>query len=290
MSYLMDEIASQPDVWSTAIDRARRAALPAPGERVAAIGCGSSLNVARAYARLRETAGHGQTDAYPASELMTTRGYDHMLFISRTGTTTEVLSALRKTPSGIITTSLTADEGAPLASETTNSVLLDFADERSVVSSRFVTAAMVLLRAHLDEDVRALPAQAAAELARPLAPELAERAEFTFLGRGWASFVADEAALKLREASRTWAESYPAMEYRHGPISVSDQNTVVWGIGEIPASLAADAARTGATVIMPGGDPLVDLIGAQRLAVMLAARKGIDPDQPRALSRSVILA
>jgi fructoselysine-6-P-deglycase FrlB-like protein len=290
MSYLMDEIASQPEVWSTAIDRAVGAALPEPGERVAVIGCGSSLNVARTYARLRETARHGQTDAYPASELMATRPYDHMVFISRTGTTTEVLAALREVPSGIITTSLTADEGAPLARETSNSVLLDFADERSVVSSRFITAAIVLLRAHLGADVSALPTKAAAELARPLGPELAERTQFTFLGRGWASFVADEAALKLREASRTWAESYPAMEYRHGPISVSDQNTVVWGIGEIPASLAADAARTGATVITPGGDPVVDLIGAQRLAVMLATRKGIDPDQPRALSRSVILA
>ncbi len=48
--------------------------------------------------------------------------------------------------------------------------------------------------------------------------------------------------------------------------------------------------RTGATLIAEGGDPLVGLIGAQRLAVMLAARKGIDPDQPRALTRSVILA
>lgn len=290
MSYLMDEIASQPEVWSTAIELAADAPLPVPGERVAVIGCGSSLNVSRAYARLREAAGHGQTDAYPASELTDARQYDHMVFISRTGTTTEVLAALREAPQGVITTSLTADRSASLARETSNSVLLDFADERSVVSSRFITAAIVLLRAHLGEDVHGLPAAAAAELACPLEPELAGRSEFTFLGCGWASFVADEAALKLREASRSWSESYPAMEYRHGPISVSDENTVVWGIGEIPDSLVADAARTGATIVAPGGDPVVDLIGAQRLAVMLAARKGIDPDQPRALSRSVILA
>jgi glucosamine 6-phosphate synthetase-like amidotransferase/phosphosugar isomerase protein len=43
-------------------------------------------------------------------------------------------------------------------------------------------------------------------------------------------------------------------------------------------------------VIAPAGDPLVGLIGAQRLAATLAERKGLDPDQPRALSRSVILA
>ena len=290
MSHLIDEIASQPDIWPAAIDLAATAALPVPGERVAVIGCGSSLNVARCYARLREAAGHGQTDAYPASELTDTRQYDHMVFISRTGTTTEVLEALREVPEHVITTSLTADPSASLARETRNVVLLDFANERSVVSSRFITSAIVLVRAHLGEDLGGLTEAAAAAVARQLPAELATRSEFTFLGRGWASFVADEAALKLREASQTWAESYPAMEYRHGPISVSDQSTVLWGIGDIPGSLAADAARTGATVIAEGGDPLVALIGAQRLAVMLAARKDIDPDRPRALSRSVILA
>jgi fructoselysine-6-P-deglycase FrlB-like protein len=101
--------------------------------------------------------------------------------------------------------------------------------------------------------------------------------------------VADEAALKLREASRTWAESYPALEYRHGPISVSDESTVVWALGQVPSSLLADARRTGAMVLGSDADPLVGLTGAQRLAVALAERQGIDPDQPRALSRSVIL-
>jgi glucosamine 6-phosphate synthetase-like amidotransferase/phosphosugar isomerase protein len=174
-----------------------------------------------------------------------------------------------------------------------------------VVSSRFITSSIVLLRAHLAAypsarsragagaglgvDLRSLPDAAAREVALPLPPDLAERTEFTFLGRGWAAAVADEAALKLREASRTWAESYPAMEYRHGPISVSDENTVVWALGEVPADLLADARRTGATVIASDADPLAGLIGAQRLAAVLAERKGIDPDQPRALSRSVIL-
>jgi fructoselysine-6-P-deglycase FrlB-like protein len=290
MTHLEDEIYRQPVSWATAIDRAADAKLPAPGERVAVIGCGSSLNVSRAYARLRESAGHGLTDAYPASELTGTRTYDHMVFISRTGTTSEVLDALREAPAGVVTTAITAEPDAPLAQRADNVVLLDFADERSVVSSQFISTAIVIVRAHLGEDVGGLPAAATAELARPLPAGLAERTEFTFVGGGWAAFVADEAALKLREASQSWAESYPALEFRHGPISVSDPSTVVWGIGDIPASLARDAALTGATVVDRGGDPLVSLIGAQRLAVELAARKGIDPDQPRSLSRSVILA
>lgn len=290
MTHLEDEIFRQPVSWATAIARAADVPLPAPGERVAVIGCGSSLNVSRAYAWLREAAGHGPTDAYPASELTATRTYDHMVFVSRTGTTSEVLAALREVPAGVRTTAVTADPRAPLAQRADNVVLLDFADECSVVSSQFISTAIVMTRAHLGEDVRALPAAAAAELARPLPDGLAEAAEFTFIGAGWAAFVADEAALKLREASQSWAESYPALEFRHGHISVSDPSTVVWGIGDIPASLARDAARTGATVIARGGDPLVGLIGAQRLAVELAGRKGIDPDQPRSLSRSVILA
>jgi fructoselysine-6-P-deglycase FrlB-like protein len=263
-------------------------ALPGPGERVAAIGCGSSLNVARCYAALREAAGQGETDAFPASEVPARR-YDRLVYISRTGTTTEVLGALRAAPRDTPATAITADPDAPLAREARHVVLLDFADERSVVSSRFITSSIVLLRAQLGTDVRSLPAEAEREVARPLPPEWAERAEFTFLGCGWAAPVADEAALKLREASRTWAESYPAMEYRHGPISVSDENTVVWALGEVPSDLLADAGRTGATVIASDADPLVALIGAQRLAAALAERKGIDPDQPRALSRSVIL-
>ena len=300
MSYLTDEIASQPGCWSRAIEMAGSAgsALPGPRERVAAIGCGSSLNVARCYAALREAAGQGETDAFPASEVPAARRYDHLVYISRTGTTTEVLDALRRAPRDTPATAITADPDAPLAREARRMVLLDFADERSVVSSRFITSSIVLLRAHLaawpgtpaGADVGTLPEAAARELARPLPPELAERAEFTFLGRGWAAAVADEAALKLREASRTWAESYPAMEYRHGPISVSDESTVVWALGEVPADLLADARRTGATVIASGTDPLTGLIGAQRLAAALAERKGIDPDQPRALARSVILA
>jgi len=213
MSYLMDEIVSQPGCWSKAIELAASAelALPRPGDRVAAVGCGSSLNVARCYAVLREAAGQGETDAFPASEVPATRRYDRMVYISRTGTTTEVLEALRRAPRKATTTAVTADPSAPLAAEADRVVLLDFADERSVVSSRFITSSIVLLRAHLGADVRGLADAAAHAVARPLPPGLAERSEFTFLGRSWAAGVADEAALKLREASRTWAESYPAM-------------------------------------------------------------------------------
>ncbi len=85
VSFLAEEVASQPECWAKAIEMAALAgpALPAPGERVAVIGCGSSLNVARCYASLREAAGHGETDAFPASQVRCRR-YDRLVFVSRT--------------------------------------------------------------------------------------------------------------------------------------------------------------------------------------------------------------
>src|SRR6202012_4836945 len=156
MSFLMDEVVSQPECWAQAIELAAEAgpALPVAGERVAAIGCGSSLNVARCYAALREAAGQGETDAFPASEVPAARRHDRLLYISRTGTTTPVLYALGRAPRDVPATAITADPDAPLAREARHVVLLDFADERSVVSSRFITSSIVLLRAQLRTDVR----------------------------------------------------------------------------------------------------------------------------------------
>src|ERR1700742_1552504 len=165
MSYLTDEIASQPGCWSRAIEMAGSAgtALPGPGERVAAIGCGSSLNVARCYAALREATGQGETDAFPASEVPAARRYDRLVYISRTGTTTEVLDALRAAPRDTPATAITADPDAPLAREAGHVVLLDFADERSVVTSRVITSSIVLLRAQLAASPGVRP-QTAAEI------------------------------------------------------------------------------------------------------------------------------
>lgn len=289
MPYVAEEIASQPDCWSRAIELAARsrAALPQPGERVAVAGCGTSFHMAVCYAALREASGHGETDAFPASELRNRR-YDRWVLLSRSGTTTEVLDALGAA-AGAPTTVLTADGSTPAAAAADQAVILDFADERSVVQTRFATSALALLRAHLGEDTSGLPDEAAKALSRPLPDGVADRAQFTFLGRGWAAGIAAEAALKLRESAQLWTESYPALEYRHGPISISDPGTVVWIFGDEAAALAPDAERTGALVVPPGADPLADLILAQRVAVELATRRGLDPDGPRNLTRSVVL-
>jgi fructoselysine-6-P-deglycase FrlB-like protein len=257
---------------------------------VAVIGCGTSYNMALAYAWLRESSGQGVTDALTASELRPRRDYDRYVLISRSGTTSEILEARRSLPRGKAVVALTAVPSSPLATAAPY-VDLSFAAEESVVQTRFATSTLVLLRAHLGEDVSALPGHAERALEAPL-PEAVERTtRFTFLGRGWTVGLAQEAALKLREAAQMWTESYPAGEVRHGPISVLDGSSLVWSFGEPPAGLAPDIAVTGARLEWagPGLDPLADLVRAQRLAVHLAEARGFDPDRPRNLTYSVVL-
>ena len=108
-------------------------------------------------------------------------------------------------------------------------VALPFADERSVVQTRFATSALVLLRAHVGIDrAPSAPRQADARSSAPLPIDPARFERFHFLGRGWTVGLAHEAALKLREAARAWSEAYPAMEYRHGPIALADPRAAVW--------------------------------------------------------------
>src|SRR4029453_4305514 len=118
------------------------------GERVGVAGCGTSLHVARAYAALREASGAGETDAFPASEFPRTRRYDRLVAITRSGTTTQVLPLLSRmgdTPPPV-RTAAAPPRAASLADPP---VVLAFADERSVVQTRFATTALASLRAHL---------------------------------------------------------------------------------------------------------------------------------------------
>src|SRR6187397_3025857 len=96
------EIASQPAIWEQglALADAARLALAAPGERMLILGCGTSWFVAQSIAELRESAGLGETDAICASEYVPRRRYDRVVAITRSGTSTEVLDALRQVPEG----------------------------------------------------------------------------------------------------------------------------------------------------------------------------------------------
>ena len=289
------EVASQPGCWRRAARLAGQAdgpvarLLPARGERVAVAGCGTSWFMAQSYAAAREQAGHGETDAFAASEMPPGRRYDRVVVLSRSGTTTEILQLLADLGGRLPTLAISAVGGSPVAVAADQAIVLDFADEESVVQTRFATTELVLLLTHLGHDVEKAAQDAERVLAAPLPEDLLAARPFTVLGTGWTYGLASEAALKLREAAGMWTEAYPAMEYRHGPMAVTGPGSVVWLLGAAPDGLAGEVTAAGGLAWGSALDPLAELVRVHRVAAALGRARGLDPDRPRNLARSVIL-
>jgi fructoselysine-6-P-deglycase FrlB-like protein len=291
MNDTSEEITSQPAVWEQGLALAGSAGdeLAAPGERMLLLGCGTSWFVAQAIAELRESAGLGETDAVCASEYVPRRRYDRVVAVIRSGTTTEVLDALRKVPRGAHRVAITAVSGEPVDALVESRLLLDFADERSVVQTRFPTTVLALARAAFGYDLSGLVRDGDAALTAALPADPADIDHLVFLGTGWTVGLAHEAALKVREAAQAHSESYPAMDFRHGPVAVAGPRSLVWSFGDVPVGLDDVARSAGATAYRDSLDPLAQLVLAQRFAMALAAHRGLDPDRPRLLTRSVVL-
>ncbi len=149
-----------------------------------------------------------------------------------------------------------------------------------------------------------------------LAHDFAETQDFIFLGRGINFPIALEGALKLKEISYIHAEGYPAGEMKHGPIALLDAKVPVVAIA-MPGAVyekvlsnaqearARDARLIGVTpmdeqeaadtfdtlIPVPHVDellsPILTVIPLQLLAYHIAARRGLDVDQPRNLAKSV---
>lgn len=285
------EIASQPDIWERALrETSVGDVLGRPGERLLLLGCGTSEFVAESLAVLRERAGLGVTDAAYASEWEPGRPYDRVVVISRSGTTTEVGEALTRVAAGTRTSAIVAVGGTPVAEAVDEALVLDFADEESVVQTRFPTTVLAVARRSFGEDLTDLPDALRRALAQPLPVPVDGIDHVVYLGHGWTYGLAQEAALKVREAAQAWSESYPVLDYRHGPIAVAHPGSLVTVLGTADPAIVADIEATGARVQTSDADPLVQLAQAQRFAVALAESRGLQPDTPRHLTRSVVLS
>ena len=149
-----------------------------------------------------------------------------------------------------------------------------------------------------------------------LSHEFSETQDFIFIGRGINFPIALEGSLKLKEISYIHAEGYPAGEMKHGPIALLDAKVPVVAIA-VPGNVyekvlsnaqeakARDARLIGVTVmddpeaaltfddVLPIPaipdilSPILTVIPLQLLAYHIAARRGLDVDQPRNLAKSV---
>ncbi|MBD8011713.1 SIS domain-containing protein [Microbacterium sp. Re1] len=289
-AHMRAELTSQPETWARAAAmRDEQALLPASGARIAVVGCGTSWFMAQSYAALRESAGHGETDAFTASEFPFGRGYDAIVALTRSGTTTEVLELTERVKGKTPVIAVVGDTSSPLVDIADSVIGLPFADEQSVVQTRFATTALALFRASVGESLDAAISDAQAVLDGTDDDALAEAEQYSFLGMGWAMGLAHEAALKMRESSQSWTESYSSMEYRHGPIAIAAPGRITWQLGSAPEGLQAQVEATGARFVQHPIDPMADLVRLHRVALDRAVAKGLDPDQPRNLTRSVVL-
>jgi fructoselysine-6-P-deglycase FrlB-like protein len=289
MSKVEEEIFSQPKLWRMVKERAAewQDALPAPGCQLAVVGCGTSYYIGRAFAAAREARQQGETDAFAASEFLFNRRYDTVLVISRSGTTAEVLRVLERVSPETRTVAISAVPGSPVTQAVHRAVVLREADEESIVQTRFATSTLALLRAHTGEDLTAAIDDGLEAVAAPLPIDPGAYHHYVFLGQRQTTGLAQEAALKLQEMANVWTEAYPAMEYRHGPISVAGPRSLVWTLGTVDTELISDISATGATVVNQGLDPMAELVIIQRTAAALARARKLDPDRPRHLTRSV---
>ncbi|HYI44224.1 MAG TPA: glutamine--fructose-6-phosphate transaminase (isomerizing) [Actinomycetota bacterium] len=140
--------------------------------------------------------------------------------------------------------------------------------------------------------------------------------DFLFIGRGVAHAVAMEGALKLKEISYIHAEGYAAGELKHGAIALIEENTPVVAIltgwrmyDKMLANVEEVRARGADTILIaPRGDerarslanelfevpetrplltPVLDTVPLQLLAYFIAKERGLSPDKPRNLAKSV---
>jgi len=154
------------------------------------------------------------------------------------------------------------------------------------------------------------------EKVKELALKYSTRRDAFFLARGINVATAMEGALKLKEISYTHAEGYPAGESKHGPISLVEQDFLCVFIapkdstrGRVIGNIMEMKAR-GAEIfsIITEGDeelrqvsneffevpavhdllyPILCTVPLQVFAYHVANFRGLDPDKPRNLAKSV---
>ncbi|QKJ18265.1 SIS domain-containing protein [Microbacterium hominis] len=284
------ELTSQPDIWAQAISLPAEeiGLLPRAGEKVILIGCGTSYYIGDSYAYLRNDAGIGRTRAAIPTELTWIDDDEHIVVISRSGTTADVIDLVERYRDTHRITAILGDLDTPLGTLCDRVVHLGFADETSIVQTRFATTVLATLRASIGRVPDTLVDDARTALELPLPTDPATVKQVVFLGHRFGVGLAHEAALKLRESAGAWTEAYPVWEYQHGPISCAGPGSLVWFLGDMPEVVAADVRSTGADVYSNDLDPQANLVIAHRLALAMARAAGRNPDTPPFLNRSVL--
>ena len=340
------EIISQPEVWEATLGyfADRQGELEdylgkADFDRVLAVGCGSTHYLAQSAATMIQRRVAFPARALPSSELwlspaMVAQKGTLLLAISRSGTTSETLravAAFKKQTDGPVV-AVTCHPESDLAREADLALVAAEAQERSVAQTRSFASMLILTQAfaavmardgEILSRLRKLP-----ELLRDLVGRIGDLPRklgedegierLYFLGGGSLYGLASEVMLKFKEMSLSYSEAYHPLEFRHGPMSMVNERTLVVGLLSDTALtqellVLEDMQRLGARVLALIDDAsafaewrpdyVVELRSGlsewergalympvlQRMAHHRAVARGLDPDHPTHLTAVVKL-
>jgi glucosamine--fructose-6-phosphate aminotransferase (isomerizing) len=194
-----------------------------------------------------------------------------------------------------------------------NLFALYLAQERGVMDAEKLGETIDAMRALPDQIEEVLTLQGEVHRA---AKRYAQAKDFIFIGRGVGMAVALEGALKLKEISYIHAEGYAAGELKHGAIALIEENVPVVAIltgtalyEKMLGNVQEVRARGAETILIaPRNDararslanemfempttkplltPILDTVPLQMLAYFIAKERGLSPDKPRNLAKSV---
>ncbi len=311
-------ILEQFSYWQQALELDLGAAQLEPGP-VAVIGCGTSYYLAQSIAAaLNQSPDHGAI-AVPSGEWhLRRRSYIpdvkvQVLALSRSGSTTETVGAANASLiAGERVIGITCEPNSELAKVSSVCV---YAPTHPLEDIVMTTSASLMLLIGL-----ALAGQRITNQQIQEAQHLLEQhknnfdgliqhcSHFVYLGGGALYGIANEGALKLMEMSLSFSQAYHPLEYRHGPISLIDERSVVVMLYSLQTleqetKLVGELREKGAKVIGFGGAGdlslelsttsslrgLIALPTLQWLGERVAQHKGLNTREPRHLTKVVVL-
>jgi glucosamine--fructose-6-phosphate aminotransferase (isomerizing) len=343
--HTISEILSEPETWKTCLEeldetqqlQSLNLAI-SKGTECAFIGCGSSYYVALVAASTWTLLTGEPARAWPASEILlfpqSLPRRCQPVLISRSGHTSEVLEATSflEDHLHLRTIAVTCGVDTPIEKLATHVICLTAADEKSTVMTRSFTSMLLALQAFASERAgnkefsncfHRLASQVSAQLDGIHAKigslvQTRSFADYVFLGQGPFYGVAQEATLKVTEMSRSYAQCFHTLEFRHGPKSIVGPDTLVtFFLSEAgfqsEVSVLEEIKNLGGTTlavtnasnsaVRDSSDCLIELaldvpeiaraaamiIAGQLLGFHTGVRKGLNPDEPRNLTRVVVL-
>ena len=326
------EIKSQTEAWAQAVEVTSALSLPTAGDydQVLFTGCGSTYYLSLAAAALYQELTGCPARAVPAGELVLnpqtilTDQKTLLAAVSRSGTTSETLKAVENFKAqkrGDVAVISNYEEALSGLAEV--NVVIDKGQENSVAQTRAFASMYVVIsmlcarmagRKDLVEQIGRLPEAGNRVIGNyeVFAKEIGENLTFDrfyFLGSGIRYGLACEANLKMKEMTLTHSEPFHFLEFRHGPMSMVNQNAVVVGLlsdanGSHEAKVLAEMETLGGAVISLGekdadvnfesGIPesvrgVLYLPVLQLMAFYRSLAKGLNPDKPNHLTSVVQL-